>query len=196
MKDGVSQAVRFTSELERLKCITRQNRTLDSGRFENSAEHSWHIAVMAMVFERYLPYRVDLSKVLKMLLIHDIVEIDAGDAYFYDDEARLQAQMKEAQAAERIFGSLPDDQKQELLEIWEEFERFESAEAKYAKALDALQPLINHVLTGEPGVNVHGLKKSKIIEKKQFIKSVSDDLWEVVSEMIDRAVKLEIYLDE
>ena len=196
MNAEISKVVSFVSELERLKCVTRQNRILDSDRHENSAEHSWHVAMMAIVFERHIPYAVNLGRVIKMLLIHDIVEIDAGDAYFYDDAARAEAEAKERKAAKRLFGMLPENEGEELLELWNEFEAAESKDALYAKALDALQPLINHVLTGTPGVNIHGLTKSRVLQKKQFIRSVSEELWSVVCEMLEKAVAKELYTDD
>jgi len=196
MNNELEQILRFVSELEKLKCVHRQNRTLDSNRWENSAEHSWHVALMAVLFERYFPEEVNLLKVVKMLLIHDVVEIDVGDTFLYDEEAKAQAKQGERQAAERIFGLLPIRQKEEFLGLWQEFECRDTVDAQCAAALDALQPLINHVITQKENQNPYELTKTQITQKKEFIKNISEEIWEVAKTQIDKATERGLYKNE
>lgn len=191
----LEKQIQFIKELEKLKVIYRQNRVLTPDRFENSAEHSWHIVIMALILEDTCCLNeLDMMKVMKMLLIHDIVEIDAGDAFLYDDVRRTEAETSEVLAANRIFGLLPENQREDYLSLWQEFEEHESKEARYAKAMDALQPLLNHSLTGLE--NTHNLTKSQVMEKKIFIKDVSEKLWEVALEAIETCVSKGLFRDE
>ena len=132
------QQVAFINEIEKLKCVTRGNRTLDD-RFENTAEHSWHVAMMALVMEQYANKPVDILKVIKMLLIHDIVEIDAGDTWLFQEDQSLKKPAEE-KAADRIFALLPNVQAQEYRALWDEYEVSETEEAKFAHAMDGIQP--------------------------------------------------------
>lgn len=193
MNANMEKILKFTEELEKLKTVTRQNRTLDPNRQENSAEHSWHTAVMALMMKHYLLEDTDINKVVKMLLIHDVVEIDTGDTYLYDEEKRKQAIHKEAIAAERLFGLLPEPQKQEYLALWKEFEEKLTNEARSAAVLDALQPLINHNVTGTG--NPGKMTRSRVIEKKLFIKDVSPQLWELAEHLINKAVEKGLFLN-
>lgn len=191
----LEKQIEFIMELEKLKVIYRQNRVITPDRFENSAEHSWHIVMMALILEdAHIFDAIDKMKVVKMLLVHDIVEIDAGDAFLYDDASRIEAETKEVLAANRIFALLPDDQRDDYLNLWHEFEAHKSEEARFAKAMDALQPLLNHSLTGIE--NTHDLSKSQVIEKKIFIKEVSEELWAIALESIDLCVFKGLFRDE
>ncbi len=194
MTEKMEKYLEFMSELEKLKTVTRMNRTLDPGRQENSAEHSWHTALIAILMQGYLPEKTDINKVVKMILIHDIVEIDTGDTYLYDEEKRKQATLKEAIAAERLFSMLPEPHSSEFLNLWEEFEAVETLEARAAAALDSLQPLINHNVTGNG--NPRGMTKTKVIEKKIFIRDVSPELWNLAEHLIENAVKKGLFSDE
>lgn len=194
MTENSRQVLEFIQELEKLKTVTRQNRTLDDGRWENSAEHSWHVAMMALLMQELLPENVDIVKVVKMLLIHDIVEIDTGDVYLYDEEKRKAVAVKEAVAAERIFGLLPDHLRDEYLALWREFEEKETVEAKAAGALDTLQPLINHDVTGTE--NRHGMTRTRVTTKKLFIKEISSELWEIAEHLIEKGVQKGLFFDE
>ncbi len=186
MTEKMTKYLDFMRELEKLKTVTRMNRTLDPGRQENSAEHSWHTSIIALLMQGYLPPNTDISKVVKMILIHDIVEIDTGDTYLYDEEKRKQAKHKEAIAAQRLFGLLPEPHNKEFLNLWNEFEAKETLEAKAASVLDALQPLINHDVTGKG--NPRGMTRTMITEKKIFIRDVSPELWELAEQLIENAV--------
>jgi len=190
----IESQINFIIELEKLKTVLRQNKTLDSGRFENSAEHSWHLALMVMVLKEYSPNSsMDSDKVIKMLLIHDLVEIYAGDAFLYNEKDRESATAKEENAAEKLFSILPNDQKTQFVELRKEFEERETIESNFAAAIDALQPLINHYVTSEENFNPHNLVKSQIQEKKKIIGTVIPQLSEIVENFIEMSVRKGLY---
>ena len=196
MLERLQQQLAFTNELEKLKATHRNNRTLDAYRFENSAEHSWQGALMALVFREYIPEEVNLEKVMSMLLIHDLGEIYAGDTFIFDDVGKSDSYDREFESLKISLGKLPSDQQDSFLELWQEFETGISIEAKYARVLDALVPLLNHLEVAQPHDNPHGLTKSQVIAKKSFIKETSETLWELAQEVIDQSVAKGLYLDE
>ena len=196
MLERLQQQLAFTNELEKLKATHRNNRTLDAYRFENSAEHSWQGALMALVFREYIPEEVNLEKVMSMLLIHDLGEIYAGDTFIFDDVGKSDSYDRELESLKISLGKLPLDQQDSFLELWQEFETGISIEAKYARVLDALVPLLNHLEVAQPHDNPHGLTKSQVIAKKSFIKETSESLWELAQEVIDQSVAKGLYLDE
>jgi len=196
MLERLQQQLAFTNELEKLKATHRNNRTLDAYRFENSAEHSWQGALMALVFREYIPEEVNLEKVMSMLLIHDLGEIYAGDTFIFDDVGKSNSYDRELESLEISLDKLPSDQQDSFLELWQEFETGISIEAKYARVLDALVPLLNHLEVAQPHDNPHGLTKSQVIAKKSFIQETSEILWELAQEVIDQSVAKGLYLDE
>ena len=196
MLKRLQQQLAFTNELEKLKATHRDNRTLDAYRFENSAEHSWQGALMALVFREYIPEEVNLEKVMSMLLIHDLGEIYAGDTFIFDDVGKSDSYDRELESLKISLGKLPLDQQDSFLELWQEFETGISIEAKYARVLDALVPLLNHLEVAQPHDNPYGLIKSQVIAKKSFIKETSETLWELAQEVIDQSVAKGLYLDE
>ena len=196
MLERLQQQLAFTNELEKLKATHRNNRTLDAYRFENSAEHSWQGALMALVFRKYIPEEVNLEKVMSMLLIHDLGEIYAGDTFIFDDVGKSDSYDRELESLKISLGKLPLDQQDSFLELWQEFETGISIEAKYARVLDALVPLLNHLEVAQPHDNPHGLTKSQVISKKSFIQETSETLWELAQEVIDQSVAKGLYLDE
>ena len=160
------------------------------GRYENSAEHSWHVAMMALVLGNYASPTIDLFKVLKMLLIHDLVEIYAGDTWLYETNQKNKYEL-ELESAEQLFSLLPSEQEKEFFQLWEEFENNGSEEAKYAKAVDGLQPLINHLDTaGEPD---NLLSVGQVEEKKKHIGEYSPILGDLVKEIILKSVNKGLY---
>lgn len=194
--NNINSKIKFIEELEKLKLIYRTNKTLDQNRFENSAEHSWHIAIMALILSENIDkLNFDLLKVIKMLLIHDIVEIDVGDINLYKKNIQT-SYSDEKVAANRIFGLLPDDLKNEYISLWLEFEDKITNESKVANAIDNLQPLINHVNTRIKGDKVLDIKYSEIINKKGFIKDVSPELWEIALDYIEKGIKKGLYIDD
>jgi len=180
--------MRFLNEIEKLKMIYRQNVVVDGSRAENSAEHSWHVALMAVLL---LPHSdlegVDLLRVVKMLLIHDIVEIDAGDTFLYDEVANLDKAAREEKSAARIFGMLPMAQRDELLELWREFDRRDTPDSRFAAALDGLHPLMNHLASDGKGIRKHHLRTQQIVDKKKFIGEASAELWEYARSVISQS---------
>ncbi|MDG3088190.1 HD domain-containing protein [Vibrio hannami] len=190
MDTRLKKQLELLMELDRLKSVLRRTRVKSAEkRLENSAEHSWHVALMALLLEEHANEPVDITKVVKMLLLHDIVEIDAGDTFVYDSVASKEQEEKELAAADRLFGMLPDDQGKELKNIWFEFEQAESAEAKFAKALDRLIPiLMNYNNDGQSWVE-HGIAKQQVININGRIVDGSEALWSVASEVIDSAVE-------
>ncbi len=176
--ERLKQQMAFLVEVEKLKAVYRQNMVTDLSRHENSAEHSWHVALMAMVLsDSAKDPAVDPVKAMKMLILHDIVEIDAGDVSLYDEQGNIGKEEREDTAAERIFGLLPPDQKKEFTALWKEFDARETPTALFAAALDNMQPVVNHYASGGYGVKNRALKTRQIIEKKQFIEQASPDLW-------------------
>lgn len=186
----------FISEIEKLKVVYRQNGIIDESRLENSAEHSWHVSLMAIILQEYSKEEIDLLKVIKMLLIHDLVEIYTGDTFLYDTAGREKIRSAEKESANKIFSLLPADQKNEFIALWNEFENRETTESKYAAVLDNLQPVINHYHTKNENIKGKGLTKSQIIEKKEFIKEFSEDLWEYTLHVINESVNIGLYIDE
>ena len=175
--------------MDRLKQVFRRSRLTDDSRWENDAEHSWHLALMAVVLHEHAAAEVDLCKVLTMHLIHDLVEIDAGDTFAYDEEANVGKEEREAAAAERIFGLLPADQGDSLRRLWEEFEARETPEARYAAALDRLQPLIlNYHMEGVTGWRRHGVRAPQVVDRNRHIAEGSPTLWEFARRLIADSV--------
>ena len=180
-----AQQLRFIVEIDKLKRVLRRTLLTDKSRRENSAEHSWHIAVMAPILAEYAADDVDVLRVVKMLLVHDLVEIDAGDTFAYDADGHLDKEDRERAAAERLFGLLPSDQSRELRELWDEFEVSESADARFALALDRLQPLLQNVHADGGTWRSHGVTREQVLERMLPIKRTSDLMWEYAVNAIE-----------
>jgi putative hydrolase of HD superfamily len=194
--DRLEKQVQFIIEIDRLKNIARQTILMDRSRRENDAEHSWHIAVMALLlFEYSKDKNIDICRVVKMILIHDLVEIDAGDTYCYDPEAVNDQTEREEKAADRIFNILPGDQAKELRALWNEFERGNTPESRFAAALDRLQPLLHNYNTEGFMWKKHNIKKTQVITRNRRIEEGAPVLWKYASALIDDAVNRG-YLDE
>lgn len=178
----------FLLEIDRLKTVLRRSLLADASRRENSAEHSWHLAMAVVVLAEHAAPEVDLSRVLLMVLVHDVVEIDAGDTYFYDHAARAAKAEREREAAERIFGLLPAEQGRELREAWEEFEARETAEARFAYAVDRLQPLLLNVATRGSTWREHGVDAGQVLAAHEPIGEASPELGERARQWIEGAV--------
>ncbi|MFW9912771.1 MAG: HD domain-containing protein [Candidatus Thorarchaeota archaeon] len=195
--DRLSQQMRFIVEIDKLKHIERQSALTDGTRQENDSEHSWHIAAMAFLLSEYSNTQsIDLLKVIKMLLIHDLVEIDAGDTFLYDAVGNSTKAKREKKAAARIFGLLPDDQAEDMLSLWTEFEARETPEAKFAFAMDAIQPLILSYHNRGWSWKKHGIVKSQIVDKKKPLKIGSEDLWEYAQRLIKKAIDEGFLIDD
>lgn len=184
--DRLRQQIEFLLEMDKLKSVLRRTYVLGTDRRENSAEHSWHLAVMAMVLAEHASAPVDILRVLKMLLVHDIVEIDAGDTYVYDVQTDKAA--NESAAADRIFGLLPDDQRDEMHGLWEEFEARETPEARFAAALDRLMPMLHNSHSQGRSWREHGITADQVLARNAHIADGSPNLWEYAALMIRDAV--------
>lgn len=181
--------IRFVLEIDRIKLIVRQTLLADGSRKENDAEHCWHLATMAIVLAEYGPPGLDIARVIRMLLVHDLVEIDAGDTYCYDDAAVATQHQRELCAADRIFGLLPPDQAAELRALWDEFEAGQTPEAKFAAALDRVQPvLLNYYTQGRAWLE-HGVRRDQVIRRNCTIEAGAPRLWDHIRALIDDAVE-------
>jgi len=195
--ERLQQQIAFIIEIDKLKSIYRQSIIIDKTRNENDAEHSWQLAMMAVVLLEHANTKViDPLRVIKMLLIHDLVEIDAGDTFAYDDVGHEDKYERELAAAERIFGLLPDDQSVELLTLWKEFEERETAEAKFAAALDRLAPMLLNYHTGGKSWNDHGITSDQVLQRNRHINDGSTDLWEYAKSFIADAVQQGILIEK
>ena len=184
MDDRLRKQLDFALEIDKEKNIFRQTHLSGHGRNENDAEHAWHMAVMAYLLREYANEEVDITKVMLMCLIHDIVEIDAGDTYAYDEENLKTQKAREDAAKERIFSLLPDDQKEELTALFDEFEAYETPEAKFAHSLDNLQPLMLNNSNGGGDWVEHGVTASTIYGRQRKTKLDSVKLYEVTDQII------------
>ncbi|MNK05852.1 5'-nucleotidase [compost metagenome] len=188
LSDKLLQQIEFIKEIDKIKYIQRRTKLFNSDRPENDAEHSWHLALMAIVLLEHANQSVDLLKVVKMVLIHDIVEIDAGDTFIYDTEKNHTNTSAERLAAQRIFGILPGQQAAELIAIWEEFEAGQTQEAQFARAMDRLEPLLQNSSNNGGTWNEPGVNYEKVYAKKSVIKDGSAVLWEYAEKLIDAGV--------
>ncbi|MDQ8203122.1 HD domain-containing protein [Pelagicoccus sp. SDUM812003] len=188
--ERLAQQMAFIIEADKLKSIFRQSYISDKTRRENDAEHSWHLALMAItLFEHANDPQLDLLKILRMVIIHDIVEIDAGDTYIYDEEHKKDQERRERLAADRLFGLLPEDQAIEFRALWDEFELGESAEARFAKAIDRLHPmLLNYLADGKTWLE-HGVVATQVREINQKIERGSASLWTYAQGLIQNAIQ-------
>ena len=195
-RERLKKQIDFVLEIDKEKEIYRQTHIKGYKRQENDAEHAWHMAVMIYLLKEYANEEFDVAKAMMMALIHDIVEIDAGDTYAYDTKNLETQKEREEKAAERIFGLLPEEQKQELKGLFEEFEACESSEAKFARVMDNFQPiLLNDSNNGEDW-KVHKIKKSQVENRQKSSQLGSKDIWEYTSELIERNVKKGNLIDE
>ncbi len=189
---NLKNSVDFIKEIEKLKSVTRFNRTLD-GRFENSAEHSWQGAIAAIVLQDYYPEKLKMEKVISMLLIHDLGEIYAGDTWVFDDEKKVHSHDRELESIDKTMSLLPEEKYLNMKNLWLEFEKGQSAEARYARVIDALVPLINHLEVSQLNYNPDNISADMVLEKKKFIKSESEELWKLTEDLIQESVERGLY---
>lgn len=189
MKERLKKQKKFILEIDKMKTIYRQTHIRGYERQENDAEHSWHLALMAFLLSEYANEEVDVLHVMKMVLIHDLVEIDAGDTYAYDAAGNATKREREEKAADRIFGILPQDQGKEIRQLWEEFEKGETPEAKFAHVLDNFQPLTLNDYNDGRDWKCHQVKKSQILKRNENTPQGSRDIWECMEELIEKNVR-------
>lgn len=179
----------FILEIDRLKQVLRRNYILDSTRRENTAEHSWHLTLAVWILAEHANEPVDLMRVIKMLLVHDIVEIDAGDTFAYDKAAHLHKDEREQLAADRIFGLLPQDQRDELRGLWDEFEALATPEARFARAVDIFMPMFHNCNTEGRGWRENGVTSAEVFNRQVLIGAASNELWRQARAMVTQAVE-------
>jgi putative hydrolases of HD superfamily len=187
--DDLLKQVSFIKEIDKLKYIQRKTKLFNSDRHENDAEHSWHLAMMAIILAGHSDRPIDILKVLKMVLIHDIVEIDAGDTFIYDTAKNHSNTAEELIAAERIFGLLPTGQAEEFIEIWKEFEEGMTDEAKFAKAMDRFEPLLQNTSNNGGTWTEFNVPYQKVYDKKKAIKNGSASIWNYAENLINESVE-------
>jgi len=187
--ERLAQQIRFIIEADKLKEIFRQTLVSQSRRRENDAEHSWHLTLLVIILAEHSNVQpLDVLRVLKILIIHDLVEIDAGDTFAYDTARMADQHEREAKAADRIFGLLPGDQTSELRSLWDEFEARQTPEAKFAAAVDRFQPMLLNCLTEGAAWKNHGVTSDRVFARNKHIGEGSVPLWEYASQMIANAV--------
>lgn len=181
----LEQQIAFVVEADKLKQILRQTRLMDGSRRENSAEHSWHLALMALTLAEHAGAPVDLAHVVRLVLVHDLVEIDAGDTFCYDAQANLSKAEREQAAAARVFGLLPEEQGRALRALWDEFEAGETAEARFANALDRLEPLLQNFRTEGGTWRAHGITRAAVLRRMEPIRTGAPPLWPYVLRVVE-----------
>ncbi len=191
MRERIKKQMDFLREIDKLKQIGRQSYLADGSRKENDAEHSWHLAMCALTLREYMPESVDASRTVEMVLIHDLVEIWAGDAYAYDAQAQAAQHEKEVAAVEKLFGMLPEDQKAYFKGLWEEFEACETQDARFARVLDNCQPLLLDDASGGKSWREHGIAKEQVYKRNQRVRQwAPPEIWEYMDSLIQKHVKL------
>ena len=188
-RERLEKQIQFIVEADKVKNIFRQTYLADGRRKENDAEHSWHLALMAVLLKEHMNEDADVARVMIMVLIHDLVEIDAGDTYAYDEKGAQTKREREVKAAERIFGILPEDQGRYFRELWEEFEAYETPEAKFAHLLDNFQPIMLNDASGGKSWVEHGVHKSQPMKRNERIPGTSDIIWEKMQEIFEKHVE-------
>ena len=189
MDKRIDKQLAFSLEIDKVKNIFRQTHLSGNGRNENDAEHSWHMAIMAYLLKEYANEKVDIAKVMLMCLIHDIVEIDAGDTYAYDDESLQTQKAREDAAKERIFSILPEEQAADLIALFDEFEAFETAEAKFAHAMDNFQPLILNNSNNGGDWRAHNVTAEQVYKRQNKTKLGSEKLFEITDRILKENIE-------
>lgn len=189
MDERLKKQMDFLLEVDKLKFIYRQTYLSNGERKENDAEHSWHLALMAVLLQEYSNEPVDVAKVMTMVLIHDLVEIDAGDTYAYDTVGNQTKREREVKAAQRIFGMLPKDQEETFRALWEEFEAYETPEAKFAHVCDNMQPFMLNHATGGRSWQEHGVKKSQVLGRNRRLAEGSETMKQYFDEILAEHVE-------
>lgn len=196
MEKRLIDQIKFIVEVDKAKEIMRRTYVTNSERFENDAEHSWHLALMAPLLKEYIKEDVNIERVINMVIIHDLVEIDAGDTFCYDKEGNLTKREREVKAADRIFNILPKDQAKIIYALWNEFEEMKTIESKYAACLDRIQPILNNIATGGRAWKENNTTKSMVLGRMSVIKETSEELWELILAIINEGVKIGALKDE
>lgn len=190
MNERMNKQLLFTAEIDKMTSILRRTLLVDKSRRENDAEHSWHIAVMAMLFSEYAREQVDIGRVVQMCVVHDLVEIIAGDTFAYDVEGNIGKADRERVAADQLFAGLPEDQGTMVRALWEEFDAMETADAKYAACMDRLQPFLHNTLTDGHTWVESGTNRAVVEQRMAIVKDFMPEVYDWVSDNIDNAIRL------
>lgn len=184
----LSRALDFFLEVDRLKSVERRNRITDGSRCENTAEHSWHLGIACVILARFAAEPVDLLRAVTMALVHDIVEIDAGDTFAYDTAGEADKRAREEAAADRLFALLADDQAEHLRELWEEYERGDTAEARFVMAVDRMAPMLINLAEGGTAWNEHGISRTRVKQRNgRLIEAALPAVWAEAERRLDAA---------
>lgn len=194
--DRLQKQMEFIVEVDKVKKIMRQTYLSDASRKEDDAEHSWHLALMAVLLKEYSNEEVNLTKVIPMVLIHDLVEIDAGDTYAYSGESAAVTEARERKAAERVFGILPEDQGKVFRDLWEEFEAYQTPEAKFAHVLDNCQPMLLNDASNGLSWTEHQVRKSQIYKRNEHTAEGSRKIWNYMQSLIQKHIDLGHVIDD
>ncbi|MBN2738629.1 MAG: HD domain-containing protein [Spirochaetales bacterium] len=189
LSDSLQQKLEFLIEIDKLKSVFRKTRLFDCSREENDAEHAWHLALFALTLSDYANEPVDVAKVVKMVLAHDLVEVYAGDTFLYSDKPAEDKYQEEKAAGERLFSMLPELEGREWMELWEEFEAEETAESRFAAALDRLEPVMQNYLTKGFTWKKYGITRDRVIKANKKIARGSAELWDYALDLINKAVE-------
>lgn len=185
--DRLDRQLLFSAKIDQMTSVLRRTMLIDGSRRENDAEHSWHIAAMAMLFEEYAPVKVDLGRVVQMCVVHDIVEIEAGDTFAYDQAGNADKEAREKEAADRIFSGLPEEQGKMIRELWEEFDAMETPDAKYAACMDRLQPFLHNTLTEGHTWGKGQVKRADVEKRMGIIRDFMPEVYSWIEKNLDRA---------
>ena len=186
----LEQQMRFLVEVDKMKSVYRRTILIDKTRRESDAEHSWHFALMAMLLAEYAdPEKVDCARVIRMALVHDLIEIYAGDTFAYDVQGNQDKRQRETEAADKLFALLPEDQAAEIRALWEEFDAMETPDAQYAAAIDRLQPFLNNYLTQGHTWGLGGVKSARVYERMDPIRVALPEVWPFVDKMIQESIE-------
>jgi len=189
MENRLLRQIDFILEVDKAKDILRRSLLTGTKRRENDAEHSWHLALMAPILKEYVKEELDITRVINMVIIHDLVEIDAGDTFCYDVKGNEDKRERELKAADRIFNILPKDQAEIIYDLWNEFEDMETIESRYAATLDRIHPLLLNIATGGHSWIENKTTKSMVLKRMSVVKDTAPDLWEMVLDIINRGIE-------
>ena len=191
-----AKQIEFILEMDKMKSIVRQTYLANGSRKEDDAEHSWHLTLMAFVLAEYATEPVDVLKTMKMVMLHDVIEIDAGDTYAYDEAANQTKKKRETAAADRLFSILPADQETEFRALWDEFEAMNTPEARFANTLDKIQPVLLTNTEGGSSWKEHGVKRTQIMTRNDRTHEGSEELWKYIKSLIEENIRNGIIKDE
>ena len=187
--EKLRKQIEFAVEIDKMKLVLRRNLVADGSKREDDAAHSWHLAIMAMILEEYSAEKIDVNRVIKIALVHDLVEVYAGDTFAYDSKGYEDKEQRERDAADKLFGMLEGEQSTEIRTLWDEFEAVETAESKYANAIDRIQPLLLNYLTNGHTWKLGSVSSAQVYKRMDIIRTATPELWDIVEGVIRDSLK-------